>query len=909
MKDESLVGIVEIVDGERDPRNLMLVFSILRVVMIEWDISNHAQTLFDSVYKYFPVTFRLHPNDPYKITAQDLKDRLQDCISSNQAFAPYAIPSLLDKLDSTSVNVKKDALSALGVCVSSYACSILAQYSLTIWDSLRFEILNAHDDVLVEESLRVIQLLSKRLSSPALRTDKQLWLAQFLKPILAECNEQLREPQQKQAKPAQRILTSVSAVSSASFTLISQAVVPRLLSGYRNASEIPKQRSFLDVLVGLVSSAITVFGTWMTVGPNQTSDNPLSAFKDQLIESFSQALMKTGKDEVPIRMVALQGILQLSILRDFLQDNEIGLYVQYFGNLLLNEQSTGNQLREKAVNALSEISKYKPALLIKITIPALMTNLPGSIGDADHKYLITLEDLARISVDKDVFYALVTQLLDRLDSALIPGNPSIPEYLRSILMTILYAMDHKGLEDDPHLELYYDRIVRNLCRQAIIVVTKDNKPSPLSDPTILDILGRLCNLIVRSLPPHMHQEVRDNVYRLYSDQVPFTTVPSYRSSTGSQRRSMILSTYLLAGLPRDIALTQTTSDMARLLAEIVQFAVSEDSPPVQFALVRQLALLINKFLLISDSRIAADILFSLMPSSQENRKITSQVIRTIFWMSKALILRLAPTTTQILSSLVELVASSDPLVKETSAKGFRLLLSADDVLSPANGVNIRLLAKQRAFTTLIPLISERVCVLNTASPGNATALSQRYQEKQAYLTALSGILSTTPPSLIMPELQTLLPLLLQSLDLTGIDFQPMQMGTLETLSIIIRESGVEAIDEIGYVEDLVTRLLQAAAPTTDVQKGANNKSNYNTPQVRQQAVLCLLLLAQPRAVDGDTINVTGNAKPSPLLPLKNRVLKSLKLILDDPKRNVRKSAVDAHVMWLKLGGAELQNDD
>ena len=43
MGDDSLVGIVDLMTGEKDPRNLMVAFSILRVVMMEWDISNHAE--------------------------------------------------------------------------------------------------------------------------------------------------------------------------------------------------------------------------------------------------------------------------------------------------------------------------------------------------------------------------------------------------------------------------------------------------------------------------------------------------------------------------------------------------------------------------------------------------------------------------------------------------------------------------------------------------------------------------------------------------------------------------------------------------------------------------------------------------------------------------------------------------
>lgn len=43
MGDISLLGVVDIMTGEKDPRNLMIVFSILKVVMVEWDISNHIE--------------------------------------------------------------------------------------------------------------------------------------------------------------------------------------------------------------------------------------------------------------------------------------------------------------------------------------------------------------------------------------------------------------------------------------------------------------------------------------------------------------------------------------------------------------------------------------------------------------------------------------------------------------------------------------------------------------------------------------------------------------------------------------------------------------------------------------------------------------------------------------------------
>lgn len=69
------------------------------------------QDLFEAVFNYFPITFKPPPDDPYGITAQQLKDRLRACIASTAEFGPHAFPALLDKLDSTSANVKVSSTS------------------------------------------------------------------------------------------------------------------------------------------------------------------------------------------------------------------------------------------------------------------------------------------------------------------------------------------------------------------------------------------------------------------------------------------------------------------------------------------------------------------------------------------------------------------------------------------------------------------------------------------------------------------------------------------------------------------------------------------------------------------------------------------------------------------------------
>lgn len=798
---------------------------------------------------------------------------------------------------------QKDALNAMKGCIHAYDPATVSRYSITIWDSLKFEILNAQEEILSDESLNVLHAIAKRLSEGSTPDSPKSSLAQYLRPITKECNEQLREPQQMQAKPAQQILRSLSAASLVSFNLIIEAVVAPLFTVYQEADGIAKQRALLDALVSLFDSAIDIFGTWNTPGSDASSECPLAAFKDKLSETFSQALMGTAKDEIFFRVTALKGLVRLSKIRNFLADNEIGLYVQYFDEILLKEEAQErDDLKKEAISGLAEISKYKPQLIMDITFPAFVATLPDSDVGEDSTYLTTLESLAQMSIEKDIFDTLVRRLLGKLDILLQTGISGSPEYPRAILLTILYVMEKRGLDNDPNKDFYYDKIVVDLSRRVALATVGTGPASVLNDATILDTLGRLCNLIIRSLSQDKQNSVAENIYSLFSSQDGFVAVPFAGTTSESQRQTMILSTYLLAGLPKSTAkLPYNTQDMRSLIQELVRLSISEEKQSTHLALLRHLALMVNKFL--SNDELALlmpDIISSLLPADSQQKQFTPATVRTIFWLSKALILRLAPQTTDLLMSLLSLLSSPDPLTSSTSARGFGLILSNDDILSSANGANIRLLAKQRVFVTVLPLISKNIRAANSSEASSTPA-----HAKQAHLTALSGILSTIPSSLVTPEMSTLLPLLLQSLDLQGTEIEPVKAATLETLSVLIRDSGVQAIDESGHLESLISRLLKTATYSKSANKGKSSSSNNSNSsgRIRAQALHCIFLVAQASSV----FEATG--KPSPLLPLKDNVLRSLRVILDDPKRDVRKAAVDARGAWLRGVGDVVDDDD
>lgn len=893
MADESLVGVVNLVSGEKDPRNLMLIFSMLRVLMVEWDISAHIELMFDSVYAYFPITFRPPPNDPYGITAQDLKDRLRNCLACTGLFAPHTFPNMLDRLDSTSNAVKKDVLATLTACAANYDPKVISQYSITLWDAVKFEVLQAQESDLAEEALNVLQSVSGCLSKTTTDTPTSP-LLQYLKPINKECLEHLQQPASRQAKASGDILKAVSSASLPAFEIVIKAVGPSLLTIYQTAEGLVHQRAVLEFANKLFEAALEVYGSWTTPSKKnpEGKENILGEFKDKFVATYSQALMGTVKEEVSFRLTAATGLLLISKMNSLLPDNEIGLFVQYFDDIVLKEESySRDELKTKSMNALAEISKFKPTLISDITFPAFMACLPDAEGVAESTdYGSVLGGLAEISVEKTLLDTLMRRLLNKLDLLFNSEQRSSYPYTIAILGAILYVLNKTVNEQQVSLDSYYERVVVGLSRR-----TAESRNGPLANENVADLIGRIMNLIVRHSSKDAIQRAAENIYALFrdtqkNDNLFGLSMPLETSTT------TILSTWLLAAIPRR---TQspllTKSQIPQTVEKLLSITSKDQNRALLQNLLIQVSLYVNKHLEAADlnfvDTLLSKTLASLKDEPMDENETPDLDIRLTFALIKPLVLRLAPRTNQYLIDLLDLLDQKQ-YPKEVSlraAVGFSTILAPDDLLSKTNDAQIRLLAPQRVFQTLTPLISEKF------------RASKSSIEKENYLVALSGILATVPSEIVMPELPTLLPLLLQSLDITD---QVVKIATLETLAIVIT-SNPAALDESGHIPALVKRLLSVASvpkakkPTS---KAGTSKSNVgqdvyhpptaiNLPKTRRLATRCLTLL--PKYIAEST------SRANPLLGLKRIVLHGLTSVLDDNKRDVRKEAVDARAAWLR----------
>jgi len=774
--------------------------------------------------------------------------------------------------------VQNDVLQALTACAENYGSGTMALYAITLWDAVKFEVLQAQEPELAQEALRLLKEIAACLSTSANTSDTTSSLLQYLKPIEKECLEHLQEPASRQANASGDILKAVSSASVPAFEIVIQSIGPALLTILQSVDGIIQQRAVLEVANQLFEAAVEVYGSWTSLRNKNPEGRPnlLHELKDKIIAIYSQALVGTVKQEVSLRLTAANGLLLISKVKGLLQDEEIGLFVQYFNDIVLTEESYGrDELKQKAMTALAEISQFKPRLISDITFPAFMARLPDTEEDAARStdYHSVLDGLAEISVEKELLDTLMRRLLNKLDLLLQADWQGPFSYACAILGTVYFVLDRAVTTQNISLDPYYDRIVVGFCRKAT-----EARGGPLTNENVLYVLGRVINLILRNSSPDRVQQAADNVYLLYRGQ---KDAEIRLSALMDPPTLTFLSTWILAALPRDTSSrVLEQGQILHHIEDLVQFGSYSKNNSIAQSTLLQVALFVNKHVASTDLEHIDNILLQrfaalrhspneTFPFRRENQRLDFD-IRLCFLLIKALILRLAPKTNQYLADLVGLLDSSQyPTdVSTLSAKRFATLLSPDDVLSKTNFVQIRLLTPQRVVQTLTPLISNKF--RESRSPA----------EKENYLIALSGILAGVPSDIVMPELPMLLPLLLQSLDLSD---QTVKMATLETLAVVIANNPT-ALEESGHVPALVKRLLTTATiPKQSV--------TSNLPRTRRLATRCLTLMPK---------HFTGSAsRPNPLLNLKREVLHGLTVVLDDPKRDVRKEAVDAKGAWIR----------
>ena len=732
-------------------------------------------------------------------------------------------------------------MSTLQACIVGYEPNTINLYSVTLWDALKFEVLAAQEDDLATEALKALALIATSFS-----TGPEGPLNNYLRPIIKECNEHLEDAPTKQSQSAGRILHAVSSAAPVVADRIAKGVLPTLFELFKSSQSMSKRRGLVEVFNDVVKAYIET-----TAAGDTLVMEGLQAYSGEAFVALLRALLNAPKSEVSFRLVCLDGLVKMSAIRNLLTEEDINRAVEAITGIVLHEHVDGQgDIRAEAIDALTKMAYTAPNAVRDKAMPAFVAELPDVPQD-DAAYTPVLEALAKLSSAKEAFDTIVLRLKNRYNAARLQGAPK--SYQKALLMAILYAFTYGSptTEDGIIRSAYFSDYAEPLLRQV--------QETPVSDcdAAELEIIGRICNTLLRSQISHFQSSNYNTISQWLS--------PAVEEGSVAQDNIAIapFSLYYYAAIQPTVVETADILNLLKAQAKIVLSASSLD--PTHGVLLRHITLLINKFAnpkemqaVLREAGLDVEALLSNEPTAQQ--------ISLAFAVIKALLIQ--GKTSALTSAYLQLFLRLIPTLSAPSARLFTTLLAPDDILTKQNHCVISGLYKQKAFSQLVPPIVE--AIRNTPA--------DRTSQKQNHLLALSAILSHLPYSILEPALPTLVAPLLQTLDLQT--DQAVKASSLLIFESLLMHSPTLVAE---HASSLITRLLNCTGV------GAN------AAHVRARALQCLAL-------------VPKQLKREVVLPYRRQIVKRLMAVLDDRKRSVRAEAVKARTAWLALEEADEEDE-
>ncbi|KAI3623161.1 hypothetical protein CBS14141_003944 [Malassezia furfur] len=700
-----VAGYAQLVGGEKDPRNLLVLFGIARVLLLEWEMDKmETESFFNILFCYFPITFRPPPDDPYHITPDMLKEALRACISASPAFAPMAMPLLLEKLAASGGTAKVDVLRTLDAALPVYGRAAAEANADALWGYLKLDVLQPTDDESAACAQTLLTTLLRVVYGRATATDAaaEAQAAEAEAPsddakppasadamddtptphppssaapsslpgigttVLDECTLNLGEPGKALAKTTLQLVQSLLDATPTTSAVAIHVVLTQLLRHLDEHDEdeaavLPLLAALLDLVQRIYTPPGAAEGDAPHTARTYDSDGrPLDAFHDALFSALLRGLERRRD------VAALHG-LEVAVAP---------------------EVANAEALRDAALGGLERIARTHARAIEAHTLPFLLAQLPYTLpADAD---LVRIRDalgaLARLCVRPELFDALVVRVCALLDTAL--GEPRADAvrvgYACALLATLQVCLEAKRAAGHTDVPKYAAQLPLRL-----LALLRTDDALVGADAAVVQQVSEVVTLVVPTLPAERQTALLHDVAK----QVP---IPA-------------------PGAPR-------------VDAERVAYVAHDDA------------------------RALADALWPDLAAPERPLEARVAAVHAWVWLARGLLARGDDTGTAMLDRVrTELFPAPD--IGMQAANALRILARHDALLTRANGFQVRMLYKQRLLDRLLPQLVDDYRA-HAESPAAMT-----------YLVALATLLPALPDAAVSGRVTELLPLLVHTLSI------------------------------------------------------------------------------------------------------------------------------------------------
>jgi DNA repair/transcription protein MET18/MMS19 len=429
---------------------------------------------------------------------------------------------------------------------------------------------------------------------------------------------------------------------------------------------------------------------------------------------------------------------------------------------------------------------------------------------------------------------------------------------------------------------YVDRLVPRLFNLFVHGALGTTGNSGMADPRIIDVVARLLNLVTQSLSAQRQETFAEALFAAYlkGNVTPLAVgdlslpedacfMPFDPAAPGSQANLVSLFSECVIAFYPEVKIPM--SDEGTLLVELLNWGIRHAKTSGQRECASHIvAAIVNKHSAGLDTFLKSTFttFWDEEIANPPDRYARRRAISAWAWISRALLVRNHPEALPFVNRLFELF--DDTEVGWDAARAIGQAGTVDKVLTKRNHAIIKVLHAQKYASSILPKIIQGM--------NDSTQQSRQ----TTYLVALAALIKVIPRAAYAHELPTLMPLLLRGLSLPDPALRAGVINTLLSAAQVDLEAGSRTAKEGSVVSEHAASLTNAMLQNSAV-------SEMPDMRVRIGALKYLAML--PKIVRYDVLH-----------PQKAMVLRELTKALDDPKRAVRKEAVDARTSWFTYSG-------
>ncbi|XP_015513886.2 MMS19 nucleotide excision repair protein homolog [Neodiprion lecontei] len=642
MGPDFIYGVISSIDGERDPRNLMLLFDMLPNFIQEFPLGHLTEEMFEVIACYFPVDFNSSASEAQTVTRDDLAYALAPCLYASPEFAEFCIPLIIERLDSSLRLAKLDSLYLLRKGASTYGASRLQPHLAELWPIIRKEVFPGGDIEMRNAGLETITELVKVLSTDDVIRDS------FIEKVITDTKSSLCDVQLSLYWPAEKLLEAVAKANKLACAQVLKTFIPLCLGQYSTKTSYSDRVTLTESLNSLMAICEEQRFVINSVPELAWTDIP------------TLYLNALNTDNIELKLKTFSG---LAILKSSLSDVARKLLYE---KICMAVDDGNNQLKNTCHICLSTFAKIYPNEILGTVINQLAINDSNTDNTVFTHRLQALCAVAKIpelgpQILPNVVVVAMSNKLEKSIAALC--------CLRKLVA---------GRSDTFSIQHF---LYKN-CNIVELLVSADTSGCSTQK---LNLIASICRSIVRKLDVKDQQQIVNKYVSILSEKLSESNV--------------IVLEGLLTPLQRNVDI----ANKVNLLKNLLHLAINSVSSSSKEVSSKLISVLINKQTEDKNFLIVLNMLRDRIKNILEhdsNTELKESAILLNTWLTKALVVRGSQNSQEYLDFHINLL--KDMEMGHNVANGFKTLSDRfEDTVTEENFCNVKLFYKQRIFQNVI----------------------------------------------------------------------------------------------------------------------------------------------------------------------------------------------------------------